>query len=274
MSESIAQSISSHQRNNQVGTSLELELLWAQVLQCSRSWVCAHGDYVADDLQWQNFRQLQQRLAAGEPLAYIVGAKEFWSLPFCVNRHVLVPRPESELLVQLALECVAEPSQATVADLGCGCGAIAVALAHERPNWRVLAVDNSHEALAVAQSNTDSNNVSVELLAGDWCAPLPKDHSLQMLIANPPYLAADDPHLAELSYEPASALIAGKTGLEALAIIAAQAGAHLSEGGWLLLEHGCDQAQAVRAMLGQHGFQQVKTVNDYSDLERVTLGQI
>ena len=215
------------------------------------------------------------RRAAGVPVAYLLGRREFWSLPFEVSPAVLVPRPETELLVERLLHRVQLPA-ATVADLGTGSGAIAVAIAHERPAWRVTATDVSAPALGVARNNAQRLvGGRIEFLDGDWYAPLGQ-RRFDAIASNPPYIAADDPALAAdgVRHEPRAALTPGLDGASALAILIDGAPAHLEPGGWLLLEHGADQGSTVRAALVARGFGHVTSHRDLAGHERVTEGNI
>ncbi len=209
------------------------------------------------------------RRQRGEPVAYIVGEREFFGLPFAVGPAVLIPRPDTELLVELALERLAP--RASLLDMGTGSGAIAVALAHSRPDAAVSALDVSAEALALARRNAASNGARVELLHSDWYAAV-AGRRFDMIVSNPPYIAGGDHHLSEgdLRFEPAGALTDHADGLSALRRIVDDAAAHLTPGGWLLLEHGYDQAGAVRALLDAQAYQEVRSWRDLAGVERVS----
>jgi len=208
----------------------------------------------------------------GEPIAYIVGQREFYGLPFEVNDAVLIPRPDTELLVELALERL--PPSGHLLDMGTGSGAIAVALAHARPDAAVSALDVSTAALAVAGRNASANGVHVTFMHSDWYGALGNEH-FDTIVANPPYIAAGDRHLSEgdLRFEPAGALTDHADGLSALRRIVAGAAAHLQPSGWLLMEHGYDQAAAVRALLSAHGYTDVQSWQDLAGIERVSGGR-
>ena len=252
---------------------LDAQLLLAAVLGKSRSWVLAHGEAVLDLAAATRFDALCARRAEGEPLAYLLGAKEFHGLALAVDPRVLVPRPDTELLVDWALELLAvRPPGATVADLGTGSGAIALALAHARPGVRMCAVDLSADALAVARGNGARLGVDVEWLHGDWWMPL-AGRRFDLLLANPPYVADDDPHLTALRHEPIAALTAGADGLDALRVLARGAAAHLQPGGWLLLEHGAGQDSAVRELLRAGGLTDLSTRTDLAALPRCSGGR-
>lgn len=251
---------------------LDAELLLAHVLCKKRTFLRAWPDYVLSENERVTYQRLLYRRQGGEPLAYITGCWEFWSLPLKVTPHTLIPRPETELLVELALQCL-PPSSQWVADLGTGSGAIALALAKERPHWQIWATDQSSEALAVAQENAGQLNLStIRFALGDWCAALPPEQRFDMILSNPPYIAPDDEHLTGdgVCFEPATALISTNQGLSDLEKIVQQAYGRLCPGGWLLLEHGSTQASAVREILAAQGFGEITTCLDLSGLERVT----
>jgi release factor glutamine methyltransferase len=253
----------------------EVELLLSHALGHDRAWLYAHADdplVAADAVQ---FHALLLRRATGEPVAYIVGRREFWSLDFAVTPDVLIPRPETELLVELALRRIAQNTQVEIADLGTGSGAIALALAHERPRARVTATDASVAALTVARGNAQRLGFgNVEFAQGDWCAAL-ADRKFDLIVSNPPYIAATDAHLGrgDLRFEPRAALTSGADGLDAIRAIVRAAPAHLQPGGWLLLEHGHDQGAGVRALLEKSGFVEVSTERDLEGRERVSGGR-
>jgi release factor glutamine methyltransferase len=216
---------------------------------------------------------LVERRKFGEPIAYIVGRREFYGLEFEVNDSVLIPRPETELLVELALERL--PRDGRMLDMGTGSGAIAVSVAHTRPDADVTALDFSGAALDVARANANTHGVSVRLLRSDWFAGLDSER-FDLIASNPPYIAADDEHLSrgDLRFEPNMALTDHADGLAALRAIIAGAPAHLQPGGWLLLEHGYDQAGQVRALLDAQGYSQVQSWRDLAGIERVTGGRL
>ena len=221
------------------------------------------------------FTALIERRQQGEPIAYITGRREFWSLDLAVSPATLIPRPETELLVEQALARIRLEEPSRIADLGTGCGAIALAIAHERPQARVLAIDSSDAALEIARANAESLGVaSIEFHLGEWFAPV-ENQRFDIVVSNPPYLRADDPHLrvGDLRFEPRAALVAGTEGLEAIRAIAHAALAHLAAGGWLLLEHGADQGSAVQAFLTSADFGAIETHADLAGRPRVTLGQ-
>ena len=251
---------------------LEAELLLAHVLGMPRARLKSHPETPVAEPQVQLYLDLIGRRAAGEPLAYLTGAREFWSLDLTVTPAVLIPRPETELLVERALRLVTR-AEAAVADLGTGSGAVALALAHERPRWRIVATDVSASALAVARANAAALGVtSVEFLEGSWFEPLAGAH-FDLIVSNPPYVAADDPALVALGFEPRSALTPGTDALACLRTLAHGAAAHLAPRGWLLLEHGAAQGEAVRGELVAAGFAHVRSHRDLAGHERMTEGQ-
>lgn len=220
------------------------------------------------------FTDYLQRRRTGEPVAYILGQQGFWKLDLEVAPHTLIPRPETELLVEAALELL-PATPAKVLDLGTGSGAIALALASERPAWQVTAVDRVLEAVALAERNRQRLHLkNATVLNSHWFSAL-QGQRFDLIISNPPYIADNDPHLVagDVRFEPASALVAGHDGLDDLRLIIAQAPAHLNTGGWLLLEHGYDQAAAVRDLLSGEGFEEVHSRIDLGGHERITLGR-
>ncbi|MGH8252567.1 MAG: peptide chain release factor N(5)-glutamine methyltransferase [Steroidobacteraceae bacterium] len=254
--------------------ALDAQLLLAHALSLPRSVVLAHDADLLRPDQAVAFQQLLSRRANGEPLAYIVGRKEFWTLQLQVTPAVLVPRPETELLVERALALL-QAAEASVADLGTGSGAIALALASERPRWQVTATDQSSAALAVAAGNARALGLAnVRCVGGDWFEPLAGER-FDLIASNPPYIAAGDRALADpaLRHEPARALSSGATGLEALAALIAGAAAHLLADGWLLLEHGASQQREVADLLVAQGFRHVRCHADLAGLPRVTEAQ-
>ena len=250
---------------------LDAELLLATLLGLPRAALIARGNEPLA-LHASAYAELIAQRAHGVPIAYLTGWREFWSLPLKVSPAVLVPRPETELLVEHALALLPPDAVCSVLDLGTGSGAIALSLAHERPRWAITAVDMSAAALDVARQNAHNLKLShIQWRQGSWFDPVPAER-FHLIVANPPYIAANDPALAALSAEPAAALIAGPTGLEALFAIVAQAPGHLHAGGWLVLEHGIAQGQDVAQLLQAQGFDSIRTYSDFSGRPRVTLG--
>jgi release factor glutamine methyltransferase len=236
----------------------------------------AHGDAIADAALVACFETLVARRVAGEPVAYLTGRRGFWSFDLTVTPATLIPRVETELLVELALARLPRDREPRIADLGTGSGAIALALAHERPRARVVATDASDAALAVARDNAIALGIdNIDLRRGDWLAALSGER-FDLIASNPPYIASDDPHLGvgDLRHEPAAALASGCDGLDAIRVIVRDAPAHLVTDGWLLLEHGLEQGRAVRDLLHAAGFVDVATEHDLEGRDRVTLGRM
>ena len=236
-----------------------------------RAWLLAHDSDAMDDTVHTQFIALCQRRLAGEPVAYLTGRKEFYGLPLQVDARVLDPRPDTETLVDWALEVIAPLASPRVVDLGTGSGAIALALQSQRTDAQVLAVDASADALAVAQANAERLGLPVQFQPANWLAGV--EGPFDAIVSNPPYIPSADPHLAALTHEPLQALASGADGLQDIRTIVAQAPTHLRPGGWLLLEHGYDQAQSVKALLATHGFAQVQSRNDLAGIARCTGGQ-
>lgn len=254
--------------------------LEAQVLLCSalgrpRSHLVSHDRDLLLPEQATTFAALLERRLKGEPVAYILGEREFYSLSFKTTPAVLIPRPETELLVELALERIPSDLPCRVLDLGTGSGAVAIVLALRRPLAEVLAVDQSPAALGIAQQNAQTLGArNLRFAKGNWYGALGGE-KFDIIVSNPPYIAAADPHLAQgdVRFEPLSALAAGTNGLDEIRLIVKGARAHLSPSGWLLFEHGYDQAEACRQLLTQAGFTQVSTSGDLAGIPRVTYGQ-
>ena len=244
-------------------------ILLCHALGLSRVGLITQSERVLSTDEAARLSALLARRQAGEPVAYIVGQREFFGLPFEVNPAVLIPRPDTELLVELALERLAPGAR--VLDMGCGSGAIAVALAHSRPDAAVCALDVSAAALEVARRNAAANGVRVDFIRSDWYGAL-QAQCFDLIVSNPPYIAGGDPHLAQgdLRFEPAGALTDHADGLTALRNIVAGAARHLAPGAWLLLEHGYDQAAAVRALLAGAGYSEAQSWRDLANIERVS----
>ncbi|MCU6497788.1 peptide chain release factor N(5)-glutamine methyltransferase [Rugamonas sp. A1-17] len=249
---------------------LDNRVLLCHALGLSRVSLITQSERELDAEQAARFAALVQRRLAGEPVAYIVGQREFFGLPFEVNGAVLIPRPDTELLVELTLDRL--PPQGRVLDMGTGSGAIAVALAHTRRDAAVTALDVSPDALAVARRNAAANGARVNFLQSDWYTALQGQPPFDVIASNPPYIASGDRHLSEgdLRYEPPGALTDHADGLSALRIIVAGAAGHLKPQGWLLMEHGYDQAAAVRQLLTDQGYNEVQSWTDLAGIERVT----
>lgn len=252
---------------------VDAQALLGHVLQRDRGWLIAHDDALLSPAQADAFAQTCAQRADGVPVAYLLGEREFHGLRLRVTPDVLVPRPDTETLVNWALALLPEGTAAQVLDLGTGSGAIALAVAHRRPQAQVSATDLSEAALAVARDNAQALGLAVQFASGAWWQAVAPTASFDLVLSNPPYIAAGDHHLPALRHEPALALTPGGDGLDALRAIIAGAAPHLRPGGWLLLEHGWDQAAAVAALLGDAGFTAVATRHDLGGQPRCTGGQ-
>jgi release factor glutamine methyltransferase len=259
--------------------SLPLDPLENRILLChatglSRVQLITRAEQALDEEQAARLQALVQRRLAGEPIAYIVGKREFFGLDFEVSEAVLIPRPDTELIVELAVERL--PPRGRLLDMGTGSGAIAVSVAHARPDASVTALDLSDEALAVARRNAANNGTRVRFLRSDWFDALDAGDTFEVIASNPPYIAAGDEHLSQgdLRFEPTGALTDHADGLSALRAIVEGSPAHLVPGGWLLMEHGYDQAASVRALLDAGGYTEVQSWRDLAGIERVSGGRI
>jgi release factor glutamine methyltransferase len=251
---------------------LDAEILLSTMLGLPRSTLIARADQPLASDQQRAYAELIRQRAGGTPVAYLTGSREFWSLPLRVSPAVLIPRPETETLLEQALKLLPRDEACSVLDLGTGSGAIALGLAHERPCWAITAVDLSPAALEVARHNAQALQLPrIQWRLGSWFDAVPGER-FHLIAANPPYVSATDPALQSLAAEPLMALSPGPTGLEALTAIIAQAPEHLHPQGWLALEHGLMQAQAVAQLLERHGFTSIRTFPDFSGRPRVTLG--
>ncbi|MFQ2571440.1 peptide chain release factor N(5)-glutamine methyltransferase [Aeromonas caviae] len=253
----------------------DADALLCHLLDCRRSYLMTWPEHELDAAQQATLAGWLARRLNGEPIAHLIGEREFWSLPLKVSPATLIPRPDTEVLVEQALARL-PGGPCALLDLGTGTGAIALALKSERPDADVWAVDRMPAAAALARTNSAALGLPIEVRDGSWFAPLSDAPRFAMIVSNPPYIDGTDPHLHEgdVRFEPRSALVAEEQGLADIRLIVTQAPAHLVPGGWLLLEHGWDQGALVRQLLLQQGYDQVETVRDYGDNERVTLGRL
>lgn len=254
---------------------LDAELLLAHALDRPRTWLYAWPEQVPDVAQRDAFERLVTARERGEPIAYLIGRREFWSLDLVVTSDVLIPRHETELLVELALARIPPRREARVADLGTGSGALALAIASERPHAKIVATDASDAALDVARGNAERLGIgNVTFARGDWLDAVPGER-FDVIVTNPPYVESGDAHLAagDVRFEPRAALVAGADGLDAIRRIVVDASKHLVHEGLLLIEHGFDQGVRVRALIEAQGFADVETVRDAGGHERVTSGR-
>jgi len=252
----------------------EARLLLAAAAQLPETRIAAHPELPLDAAARERFDAWTARRRQGEPIAYLTGWREFYGLTLAVTPAVLIPRHESELLVERALALVPPRQPCGVLDLGTGSGALALAIKHARPAVQVIAVDASRAALEVARDNAARLGLEIDWRIGEWFSPL-RGERFDLIVSNPPYVAQDDPHLArgDLRFEPREALVGGVDGLDAVRAIVRQARAHLAPGGWLLLEHGFEQAKAVRALLEAAGMVAAETWHDLAGQPRVTGGR-
>lgn len=255
---------------------LDVELLLAAALGKPRSFLHTWPERIVSTEAAQAFAGYLQRRRTGEPVAYILGQQGFWNIDLEVATHTLIPRPETEMLVETALELLPGAIPHRLLDLGTGTGAIALSLAKDRPQWAVTAVDRVQEAVELAERNRRRLHLdNAQVLHSHWFSAV-QGQRFDLILSNPPYIAASDPHLVEgdVRFEPSSALVSGTDGLDDLRLIVSQAPVHLESGGWLLLEHGYDQGPAVRDLLSGHGFEQIQTRRDLGDHERITFGRV
>jgi release factor glutamine methyltransferase len=268
-SPSLAQCL--HQAQSQGLARVDAQILLLHALARplhERAWLLAHDTDLLTAMQQQTWALAVQRRLQGEPVSYITGRKDFFGLTLNVDARVLDPRPDTETLVEWALELLAADQPARVLDLGTGSGAVALALQHQRPAAQVTAVDASADALAVASANAQRLNLPVNCVLSHWMDAVPGP--FELIVSNPPYVAEGDPHLTALTHEPLSALTSGADGLDDIRQIIAQAPSRLAPGGWLLLEHGWDQSASVQALLREAGFAQVQSRRDLGGIERCT----
>ena len=252
---------------------LDCEILLCHALQVDRAQLRTWPDATVEPEKLKRFEALLKARLQGTPIAYLIGSQGFWSLDLNVSPDTLIPRPETELIVEIALT-LALPSRSGVLDLGTGTGAIALALASERQDWQLTAIDSQSGAVALAKQNCQRQGLdNVQIFQSDWFSEVTSDFDL--IVSNPPYIEQDDPHLkqGDIRFEPSSALVSGSDGLDDLKKIINQSPDYLAVDGWLLVEHGCEQGNAVRNLFVGAGFSEVATRRDYNSLDRVTLGQ-
>ena len=249
---------------------MDADVLTAHALGCPRSALYAFPERSVPARGARRLSGLVDRRQRGEPIAYILGEREFWSLPLRVDPRVLIPRPETECLVEAALARIGEGAK--VLDLGTGSGAVALAIAASRPKAHVLGADREPGCVHVARENARRLGLTAAFVVSDWCSALRASERFDVIVANPPYVAEGDPHLArgDLRFEPRGALVSGPDGLEALRQVIREAPAHLEAGGWLLVEHGHDQRTPVRSMFAERSLEEVETTRDLAGLPRVT----
>jgi release factor glutamine methyltransferase len=261
--------------SSSTSAQLDAEILLSHVLKKNRSYLYAHNDESLTDSEIQSFQNLLKKRKSGKPIAYLIGMKEFWSLELNVDENVLIPRPETELLIEICLEKLDKNTKLKIADLGTGSGAIALALAYERPAWQIFACDNSEKALEIAKQNAKKFNLhNVNFFLGSWFNAFSKTQKFDAIISNPPYIQDKDPHLTkgDVKHEPKSALISGESGLDDLSAIITEAKNHLNTNGIILVEHGYNQATSVQKIMQENGFSNIKTYKDLAKLDRITIG--
>ncbi|KTC74296.1 protein methyltransferase HemK [Legionella birminghamensis] len=256
---------------------MDAEVLLAYTLSKTRTWLYTHPEQLLNAQQWEQFQQLINDRQLGRPIAYLTQMREFWSLPLKVSESTLIPRPETELIVELCLRLLPQQLALRVADLGTGSGAIALALAKERPNWEIYACDNSKDALQVAMENAASLQINnIRFIHSDWFSAFSEAKLFHAIVSNPPYIPQNDPHLSEgdLRFEPQTALASGEDGLTAIRHILQQSIARLEPDGLLLVEHGYDQKSVVASMIKDYGYQNIQCWKDIQGLDRVSGGRL
>ncbi len=253
---------------------LDAQILLSHALKKNKAFLFTHPQALLSNSEWEQYKHFLDFRAQGIPVAYLTGQQDFWSLTLNVSPATLIPRPETELMVELTLTLLKHVKQTSLLELGTGCGAIALALAVEKPTWQITACDNSQDALAIAKENQIRLNLSkVTFKLSHWFSAF-TGQRFNAILANPPYIAQHDPHLPALRHEPQQALISGPEGLDDLTCIIAQSPAYLLPGGLLMLEHGFDQASAVATLMKQAGFKNIQCWRDLQGLERTTTGNI
>ena len=254
---------------------LDAEVLLCSVLKCERTHLYTYPEQSLSSKEIRSFDELVALRAQGHPIAHLIQKKEFWSLELKVTTDTLIPRPETEILVQAALNCIPNETPCSILELGTGTGAISIAIASDRQLANITATDIKHSALQVAQLNAESHHLNnITFVKANWF-DIKNIDTYDLIVSNPPYISNDDPHLVQgdVRFEPESALVSGKEGLDDLYIIITGAKKHLNTNGWLLLEHGFQQGKAIRQLLEENNFSTISTLKDYSNLDRVSIGQ-
>lgn len=253
---------------------LDAEILLAKLLNKDRSYLFAFNDKELTDEEIATYLNWIDARSDHKPVAHILGERDFWSFSLTINQHTLIPRPDTEILVEQALLKLAKKPDASVLDLGTGSGAIAAAIASEFPQAKVTATDASAEALCVAKQNAEQLGLDIKLIQGEWFRPLQRCEKFDLILSNPPYISEHDPHLkqGDLPYEPLTALVSGKDGLNDIRHIIHHAAEYLADNGWLMLEHGYDQGEVVKALLVEQGFEHTQIIQDLGGNDRVSLG--
>ena len=258
---------------NKEEAMLEAQLLLQHVLQINRAWLITHENDLLESNMQASFKAILQRRLAGEPLAYIIGKREFYGLDFLVTPDTLIPRPDTETLVDAVLGKLLVNENCNILDLGTGTAVIALAIAHNRPKANVIAVDSSKAALKIAQQNAENLDIAnCRFMLSDWFSAL-KGQKFDVIVSNPPYIEANDPHLTALNFEPISALTSGVDGLDDIRKITQHALIYLNPQGWLMLEHGYNQAEKVRDLLAENGLTDIATIKDLGGNDRVTIAK-
>ena len=254
---------------------IDAELLLSHVIKQSRTWLYTHSEYILTESEFIQYQYLMQQRQLGMPIAYLTGMREFWSLPLNVNKDTLIPRPETELLVERTLDILHKKQHAKILELGTGSGAIAIALAYENPTWEIFACDISMSALEVAYQNAKNLNLqNIGFFCANWLDAIAMQEYFDAIVSNPPYLASDDPHqlMGDLRFEPHNALVSGVLGLDALAHIIARSKTYLKDNGVILLEHGYTQEKLVDALLQENGYVNPQCYTDVQGHPRVSVG--
>ncbi len=255
---------------------LDAEILLCSVLNCERPYVYAHPEQELSNKEIGSFNKLIPLRAEGQPVAHLINNKEFWSLSFHITKDTLIPRPETEFLVEEVLNIIPSDLNKKILDMGTGSGAIAIAIASERPLASLTATDNSDAAIKVAKQNADAHKIeNIKFIKADWFEN-ENIKTYDLIVSNPPYIENNDPHLkqGDVRYEPISALVSGKDGLDDLRIIIRESKDHLSQQGWLLVEHGYNQGEAVKQLFIENGYVSLSTLKDYSGNDRISIGQL